>query len=86
LVHPIKSLSLSAQSNSCERNKNLEPDDFNFIFYQRCWDTLHDEVCEMICEFYFHAKLPNDFLFSLIALMPKKDNPHIVRVQTYIFD
>lgn len=55
---------------SCDGNKARGPDDFNFNFIKKYWDTLKMDVWGMVEEFYGNAKLPKGTSYFL-ALTPK---------------
>lgn len=60
---------------SCEGNKSLGPDGFNFTFIKSCWNTIKEETFELLVQFHSNGKLPKAFTSSFVALVGKIKNP-----------
>lgn len=51
------------------------PDGFPAIFFQNSWDSCSVEVIDMVKKAFLNAKLPENLNQTLIALIPKSENP-----------
>lgn len=51
------------------------PDRFPTIFYQRFWETCKEELIEMVRKAFNTSWFPNSLNHTLIAIIPKTDNP-----------
>ncbi|KAH1073879.1 hypothetical protein J1N35_026207 [Gossypium stocksii] len=60
---------------SCDENKALGLDGFNFYFFRKCWEVVKDDLFVMIAKFFNTRKLEKSINSSFIALIPKNDNP-----------
>lgn len=58
-----------------ERDKFLGPDGIKFNFIKNCWSMLKEDVHNFLTKFYWKDQLPKGILASLLALVPKLDNP-----------
>lgn len=56
---------------SCEGDKSPGPDGFNFTFIKSCWNTIKDEIFELVTQFHDNGKLPKAFTYSFVALIGK---------------
>lgn len=62
---------------SCEGNKSLESDRFDYTFINSCWDMLKEETYGLVTQFHSNGKLPRAFTSSLVALIGKIKNPRL---------
>lgn len=60
---------------SCEGNKSLGPDGFNFSFFKSCWEVVEGDIVNFMNEFHGNVVLPRAITSSFIALIPKIDSP-----------
>lgn len=60
---------------SCDGDKSPGLDGFNFTFLKKFWPTISNEVCLLVEEFFSNSRLPTGVYSSVIALVPKRDNP-----------
>jgi hypothetical protein len=58
--------------------KALGPDGFNASFFQQNWPILGEEISRGILNFFNSGILPHNLYSTLIALIPKNDNPECV--------
>ncbi|CAK8533028.1 unnamed protein product [Lathyrus sativus] len=59
----------------CDGDKNPSLDGFNLTFIKNYWDILGEEIIDVIQEFYNTTTLPKTFTASILALIPKIQNP-----------
>lgn len=59
----------------CEGNKCPGPDDFNFNFIKSCWNTIKDEIHQVLLQFHKNGKLPKAFTSSFVTIIGKTKNP-----------
>lgn len=64
---------------SCHGDKAPGPDDFNFNFIKKFWETLKVDFWEMLQEFFGNARLPKGITSYFLALIPKCSNPQGLR-------
>jgi len=50
-------------------------DGFGASFYQQHWSVLKEQLCATIKDFFESGKLLKEFNLTLLALIPKMDNP-----------
>ncbi|KAK5834456.1 hypothetical protein PVK06_018334 [Gossypium arboreum] len=60
---------------SCDESKAPGPDDFNLCFFRKCWETVKDDLCDLLSEFFSTGKLEKSLNSSFITLIPKVENP-----------
>jgi hypothetical protein len=60
---------------SCDGNKSLGPDGFNFAFIKEFWSLMRGEVRIMFDQFHGNAILPKGVLSYFLALIPKINSP-----------
>ncbi|XP_052290822.1 uncharacterized protein LOC127900258 [Citrus sinensis] len=60
--------------------KALGPDGLHAIFYQTQWDTVGSSLCCLMKEVFQHKRLPGDLNATLIALIPKIENPSSLKL------
>lgn len=60
---------------SCESSKSPGPDGFNFLFIKECWNTVKEEILELMKQFHTNGKIPKAFIASFVALIGKTQNP-----------
>lgn len=51
------------------------PDGFNGKFFQIAWDIIKHDVQEAVLDFFNGNDIPLGFSHTLLALIPKKENP-----------
>ncbi|CAH9106369.1 unnamed protein product [Cuscuta epithymum] len=60
---------------SLNQNGAPGPDGFNGKFFKKCWDIVGPDVVKAVQEFHMGFPVPKGMASSLIALIPKIDNP-----------
>lgn len=46
---------------SYEGDKSPGPDGFNFTFIKTCWETIKEEILELMAQFHSNGRLPKAF-------------------------
>lgn len=75
LIEPFSMERVKEAVWSCESNKSLGPDDFNVSFIKACWNTIKEEVLELMVKFHSNGKLPKAFKASFVVLIGKTKIP-----------
>lgn len=60
---------------SCDGNKSLGPDGFNFSFFKSCWEVVEGDIVRFMNDFHTNGVLPKVIISSFIALVPKNEIP-----------
>lgn len=63
---------------SLPNSHSLGPDGFNGLFIKKCWDIVKEDFCRFFRDFSSHNIDLRSINSSIIALIPKKDNPETV--------
>lgn len=58
-----------------EGERNPGPNGFNMGFYKKFWDTLKEDITNLVNEFYGSATLPKAITTSFLILIAKHENP-----------
>lgn len=61
--------------DSCNSQKALGPDGFNFSFIKESWNTIKEDFYTMVRNFWESSVLPKGFNVAWVALIPKIDIP-----------
>ncbi|KAK4409423.1 hypothetical protein Sango_0015300 [Sesamum angolense] len=51
------------------------PDGFSSAFFQASWDTIAEDVCTAVTDFFRGTPMPRSFTATSIILIPKNDSP-----------
>ena len=62
----------------CEGSKSSGPDDFNFNFINSNWETLKEDIMEVVYAFEESGTFPKGCNASFIALIPKVKDPVMI--------
>ena len=54
-------------------------DGFNAFFFKHTWQIIKDDIIEAVKSFFITGKLHKDFNCTLVSLIPKVQNPKIVK-------
>ena len=52
------------------------PDGFTRAFFTHCWDTVSNEVCNVVSQFFSHGFIEPGLNSSLMILIPKVPGAH----------
>jgi hypothetical protein len=66
---------------SMPTNHSPGPDGFNGLFFKKCWSIIREDFSRLLRDFFSNNISLQSINSSIIALIPKKDNP--VRVEDY---
>jgi len=75
LLRPIQDQEVKDAIFQMDKYKALGPDGFGAAFFQDCWYIINKDVCRAIESFFHEGKLLKQISHTLIALIPKVDNP-----------
>ena len=64
--------------NSMSSLKSPGPDGIQPIFYQHCWEELHEPIVSFVNNCLVDGCIPNNINKSYICLIPKKDTPSTI--------
>ena len=56
---------------SCNDQKALGPDGFNFIFYKKAWYIIKEDILQLFHFFHTSENIPRDLNHSFMVLIPK---------------
>lgn len=71
LVAPFSLEEIEGDLESCDGDKSLGPDGFNFAFVKKFWYLIKGEVRIMFDQFDGKEMLPRGLLAYFVALIPK---------------
>lgn len=60
---------------SCDADKAPGPDGFNFKFIKNAWQTIKQDIYDMVSEFWASSTLPKGSNTAYITLIPKISSP-----------
>lgn len=60
---------------SCNSQKALRPDGFNFSFIKSAWEIIKEDIYNMVDNFWSTNSLPKGSNAAWVALIPKVDTP-----------
>jgi hypothetical protein len=78
LVAPVSMEEIHLALNQMDPLKAPGPDGFPACFFQHNWEILHKEVCDAIKYFFDTCRLDAAINTTIIALVPKNQNPKSV--------
>lgn len=87
-LNPEQQMALNADCSEQEvkealfsMNSNKSPgiDGFNVHFYKKCWSVIGGEVVAAVQQFFSNGKLPKQINLTLVTLIPKCQNAHVVK-------
>lgn len=55
-----------------DKEKESNPTGFNIAFYQKCWDSIEEELLNVFQEFFDSKTINRSTNVTFIALVPKK--------------
>ncbi|CAL5351826.1 unnamed protein product [Camellia sinensis] len=61
---------------ACDGNKAPGPDGFNLLAIRKCWKFMKGDIMLFFKEFFANGKLATGLISSIIALIPKTENPN----------
>ena len=75
LTLPFSNEEIDTAVASCDSDKAPGPDGFNFKFIKSAWETVKEDMYQIVHEFWAKAQLPRGSNTAYIALIPKISNP-----------
>jgi len=75
LLKPIQDSEIKGAVFQMDKFKAPGPDGFGAAFFQNHWHIVKDEGCNAIRSFFEEGKLLKQINHTLIALIPKVNNP-----------
>jgi len=75
LLQPVTDLEIKDAIFQIDKFKSPGPDGFGVAFFKNHWNNFKDEVCTAIRSFFEEGKLLRQINHTLIALIPKVNNP-----------
>jgi len=75
LIKPIEDLEITEAIFQMDKYKAPGINGFKAAFFQDHWSMIHTDVCQAIKSFFLEGKLLKQVNHTLIALIPKVDNP-----------
>lgn len=57
---------------SCDGDKSMGSDGFNFTFLKKFWSSLSNEVSLLVEDFFSNSRVPSRICSSFVALVPKR--------------
>lgn len=75
LVRPYSVAEVKTAMFSIEETKSPGPDGYGSDFYKASWSIIRDEVTSVVLKFFENEQLLTQINSTIIALIPKVDNP-----------
>ena len=75
LLSPVTNELIFSTLKSMKKNRAPGPDGFTVDFFIHCWDILGGDFCEAVKHFFCTGDMHKGINSTLIALLPKQDNP-----------
>lgn len=79
LQRKVSTKELELALSQCNSNKAPEPDGLNAGTLKILWPQIHKEMLNLIDHFMETGQLPGDINSSFITLIPKVNNPWLVK-------
>lgn len=80
LVKPVSNAEIWDTFKHIPAYKAPGPDGIQSIFYHKCWNIVGPKVCHFIKECFLSNSVPAGINETLIALIPKTDNPDNIKL------
>ncbi|GJT84747.1 putative RNA-directed DNA polymerase, eukaryota, reverse transcriptase zinc-binding domain protein [Tanacetum coccineum] len=81
MVRNVSAQEVKSAMFSMGNDKSLGPDGYTAAFFKEAWDIVGDEVVKAVGEFFINGRLLKEINHTIIALIPKVQNP--TRVNDY---
>lgn len=78
MIAPFTYTEIEKTVFSLEAHKAPRPDGFNGLFFQKNWDIVKNDVCDVVKSFQISGKLGEDINKTLVALIPTVLHPEAV--------
>jgi hypothetical protein len=78
LTEDVSELEIRAALFSIGNDKAPGPDGYNSLFFKKMWQNLKGDIIMAVKEFFLSGKILRQINHSLIALIPKSNNPEKV--------
>ncbi|KAJ1383973.1 Ribonuclease H-like superfamily [Sesbania bispinosa] len=78
LEAPVSEQEIKKVVDSLGSLKAPGPYGFNGLFYKTHWSTIRDDVCKAINQFFLDGSLPGAINETVVALVPKIQNPESI--------
>lgn len=75
LIIPFSKDEIDSAVASCDSDKALGPDRFNFKFMKNAWEIIKNDIYETVNEFWASSRLPRGCNTPYITLISKIDHP-----------